>query len=53
MLHYTRTGDTIVIPSRVREHAGPDLAHDRTQRHLNYRINRRPARKSHGQGDAR
>ncbi|WP_067888137.1 hypothetical protein [Nocardia vaccinii] len=40
MLYYTRTGETIVIPSTVCERAELGLAHDQMQRHLDCRIDR-------------
>lgn len=38
MLYYTRTGDTIVIPSEICEHATLNLAHAQMQHHLDCRI---------------
>lgn len=40
MLYYTRTGETIVIPSDVCERAELGLAHAQMQRHLDCRIDR-------------
>jgi hypothetical protein len=38
MLYYTRTGETIVVPDHVCALAGPELAHEQMQRHLDCRI---------------
>ncbi len=38
MLYYTRTGETIVIPSEICPQADLDLAHQQMQHHLSCRI---------------